>query len=117
VIAGISWDEAWGIIQRTVARGQARKEARPIAYLGVDEKAFRKGHHYHTVVGDLERASVEFVAEDRKTESLATYYAQLTDAQKAALKAVAWICGNPISGRPVTASGWGSAHCFRSLSH
>jgi transposase len=49
-IAGISWDEAWGIMQRAVARGRARKEARPIAYIGVDEKAFRKGHRYHTVV-------------------------------------------------------------------
>jgi transposase len=43
-IAGISWDEAWGIMQRAVVRGQTRKEARPIAYVGVDEKAFRKGH-------------------------------------------------------------------------
>jgi hypothetical protein len=43
-IAAISWDEAWGILQRAVARGRARKEARPIPYIGVDEKAFRKGH-------------------------------------------------------------------------
>lgn len=70
-IAGLSWDEAWGIMQRAVARGRARKEARPIAYVGVDEKAFRKGHRYHTVVCDLDRATVEFVAEKRKTESLA----------------------------------------------
>ena len=41
-IAGLSWDEAWGIMQRAVARGQARKQARPLAYIGVDEKAFRK---------------------------------------------------------------------------
>ncbi len=53
-ITGISWDEAWGIMHRPVARGEARKEARPIAYIGVD-----------------------------------AYYATLTDAQKAALKAVA----------------------------
>jgi transposase len=88
-IAGISWDEAWGIMQRAVARGRARKEARPIAYIGVDEKAFRKGHRYHTVVCDLDRATVEFVAEERRTESLATYYAQLTDEQQSALQAVA----------------------------
>lgn len=88
-IARISWDEAWGIMQRAVIRGQARKEARPLTYIGVDEKAFRKGHRYHTVVCDLERATVEFVAEDRKTDSLAAYYAQLTDAQRAALQAVA----------------------------
>ena len=88
-IAGVSWDEAWGVMSRAVARGHARKEARPIRYIGVDEKAFRKGHRYHTIVCDLQRATVEFVAEDRKTESLAAYYAQLTDAQRRALHAVA----------------------------
>ena len=71
VIAGVSWDEAWGVMNRAVARGHARKEARPIRYIGVDEKAFCKGHRYHTIVCDLQRATVEFVAEDRKTESLA----------------------------------------------
>lgn len=97
-IAAVSWDEAWGIMQRAVARGQARKEARPIAYIGVDEKAFRKGHRYHTVVCDLDRSTVEFVAEDRKHESLAAYYEQLTDDQKAALQAVAMDMWEPYIG-------------------
>src|SRR5580704_10380965 len=85
-------------MSRAVARGRARKEARPIDYIGVDEKAFRKGHRYHTVVCDLERATVEFVAEDRKTESLAAYYAQLTEAQKTAVQAVAMDMWEPYIG-------------------
>ena len=97
-IAGISWDEAWGIMQRAVGRGQARKAARPITYIGVDEKAFRKGHRYHTVVCDLQRSTVECVAEERKTESLAVYYTQLTDDQKAALQAVAMDMWEPYIG-------------------
>ncbi len=88
-IAGISWDEAWGMMTRSVARGQARKVAQPTPYIGVDEKAFRKGHRYHTLVCDLDRSTVEFVAEDRRTESLASYYAQLTEEQRVSLKAVA----------------------------
>jgi transposase len=88
-IARVSWDEAWGIMSRAVVRRQARKEARPIAYVGVDEKAFRKGRRYHTIVCDLGQATVEFVAEERKTASLAAYYAQLTDVQRGALRAVA----------------------------
>jgi len=76
-------------MQRAVVRGQRRKAVRPMEYIGVDEKAFRKGHRYHTIVCDLERSTVEFVAEERKTESLAAYYAQLTDEQKSALQAVA----------------------------
>jgi transposase len=88
-IARISWDEAWGVMDRAVGRGRARKEARPIRYVGVDEKAFRKGHRYHTIVCDLERATVEYVAEDRRVESLGAYYDQLTRAQQAALAGVA----------------------------
>jgi transposase len=88
-IARVTWDEAWGVMRRAVARGRTRKVAAPIPYVGVDEKAFRKGHRYHTIVCDLERATVEFVVEDRKTESLAQYYQQLTAAQRKALQAVA----------------------------
>jgi transposase len=88
-IAQISWDEAWGVMARAVARGRVRKVARPIPYIGVDEKAFRKGHRYHTIVCDLERSTVEFVAPDRETASLAAYYTSLTDEQRSAIKAVA----------------------------
>jgi len=88
-IAGISWDEAWGVMDRAVGRGRARKQARPIRYVGVDEKAFRKGHRYHTIVCDLEQATVEYVAEDRRIESLGAYFDQLTPAQRDALAGVA----------------------------
>ena len=117
-IVGISRDEAWGIMQRAVARGQARKEARPIAYIGVDEKAFRKGHRYHTVVCDLARSTVEFVAEERKTESLAAYYRQLTDEQKAALRAVAMDMWEPYIGATRDELPTGDEKIvFESLSH
>jgi len=76
-------------MDRAVVRGRARKEARPRRYIGVDERAFRKGHRYHTIVCDLEQATVEFVAEDRKVESLGAFYDQLTPAQRDALAGVA----------------------------
>jgi transposase len=97
-IARITWDEAWGVMSRAVGRGRARKVAVPIPYIGVDEKAFRKGHRYHTIVCDLERSTVEFVAVDRKTESLAAYYDQLTDEQRSGLKAVAMDMWEPYIG-------------------
>jgi transposase len=88
-IARITWDEAWGVMSRAVARGLRRKQAVPRRYVGVDEKAFRKGHRYHTIVCDLEQATVDFVAEDRTAASLQAYYLQLTDTQRAGLQAVA----------------------------
>ncbi|MGQ0834682.1 MAG: transposase, partial [Gammaproteobacteria bacterium] len=41
---------------------------------------------------------MEFVAEERKTESLAAYYTQLTDAQRTALHAVAMDMWEPYIG-------------------
>ena len=40
----LSWDEMHGIMERAVARGLKRRAAETIRHLGVDEKAFRKGH-------------------------------------------------------------------------
>jgi transposase len=85
----ISWDEAWGVMERAVARGLRRKKARVIPYLGVDEKAFRKGHQYMTVVCDLERSTVEHIGEDRKTESLVAFYDRLTPRQRDGIEAIA----------------------------
>ena len=88
-IMRVSWDEAFGVMQRAVIRGRDRKQPAVVKHIGVDEKAYRKGHSYMTVVCDLERATVEHVADDRKTESLAGYYAALSDAQRQGIEAVA----------------------------
>ena len=88
-ILRISWDEAWGVMNRAVSRGLTRKRKRVIRHLGVDEKAFRKGHQYMTVVCDLERSTVEHIAEDRKIESLTSFYEGLTPGQRAGIEAVA----------------------------
>jgi transposase len=63
----ISWDEAWGFMERAVERGMKAKRRRIIPHLGVDEKAVAKRHQYVTLVSDLDRGTVEFIADDRKT--------------------------------------------------
>jgi transposase len=85
----ISWDEAWGIMERAVARGLKAKKRRIIARLGVDEKAVAKRHRYVTLVSDLDRGTVEFIANDRKIASLDAYYHSLTVRQLAGIRAVA----------------------------
>lgn len=37
----LSWDEVWGVVQRAVRRGLARKRQQPLPVIGVDEKAFK----------------------------------------------------------------------------
>jgi transposase len=54
----LSWDEIHGIMERAVKRGLERRQAEPVSQIGVDEKAFRKGHSYVTLVNDLIRGQV-----------------------------------------------------------
>jgi len=88
-IMRVSWDEAFGVMQRAVMRGQGRKAKTVVPQIGVDEKAVRKGHNYLTVVCDLQRSTVEFVADGRTKESLASYYNLLSDDQRLGIEAVA----------------------------
>jgi transposase len=88
-ILEISWDEGWHLIQRAVARGMARKERRVPTLIGVDEKAAAKGQRYLTLVCDLERATVEYIADERKQASLDGYFEALSEDERAQIKAVA----------------------------
>ncbi len=85
----ITWDEAWGIKGRAVKRGLARRGQEVVAHLGVDEKAIAKRHRYLTLVADLGRNRVLYVADDRKQESLDGFWPTLTPAQVAGITAVA----------------------------
>lgn len=87
-ILGISWDEAWGIMERAVRRGQAAKQPRIPALIGVDEKAVRRGHSYVTMVYDIEASAVEYVADDRRQASLDPYFARFSTEQRQGVKAV-----------------------------
>ena len=88
-ILNISWKEAWHLMKRAVARGQRRKVKQVVHRIGVDEKAVAKGHKYLTLVYNLEESTVEYITEDRKQESLESYYKGLTPKQKEGIEAVA----------------------------
>lgn len=88
-ILRISWDEAWSMMERAVARGRQAKGPQAPAHLGVDEKAVAKGHRYLTLVCDLSQATVEYIADERKQASLDGYFARLSLAQRAAIEAIA----------------------------
>ena len=92
---GLSWHEAHGILERAVVRGLKRRQAQPIPYIGVDEKAFRKGHRYVTLVTDLTRSCVLFAAEDRKQTSLDGFWPTLTADQKESIQGVAMDMWDP----------------------
>jgi transposase len=85
----LSWDEVHGIMERAVARGLRRRTTELIPRLGIDEKAYRKGHRYVTLVNDLDRGCVLYVAEDRKQSSLDGFWKTLSPEQLASIEGVA----------------------------
>jgi transposase len=87
-ILKMTWDEAFGIMERAVVRGRAAKEHLVPAHIGVDEKAARKGHAYLTLVYDIAGGTVEYIAEDRKQASLDPYFASFTPEERSGIAAV-----------------------------
>jgi transposase len=85
----LSWEEAWRLLERAVERGQQRKKRRVLPRIGVDEKAVARRHQYVTMVCDLDRATVEYLAENREKTSLDAYYSALTQEQLHGIEAVA----------------------------
>jgi transposase len=87
-ILRLSWDEAWGIQERAVTRGIARKPPLVLRRMGVDEKSVGHGQQYATLVYNLERATVEWVGVDRKKETLDGFFASLSLEQRAVIEGV-----------------------------
>jgi transposase len=91
----LSWDEIHGIQERAVERGLERRKAESVALLGVDEKAFRKGHKYFTLVNDLVRSRVLYVAEDRTQKSLDGFWETLSPDQRTSIEAMSMDMWDP----------------------
>lgn len=92
---GLSWDEIHGIMERAVERGLERRKAEALPLLGVDEKAFQRGHKYFTLVNDLVHPRVLHVAEDRTQASLDGFWETLSEEQIASIQAVAMDMWDP----------------------
>jgi transposase len=88
-ILGTTWDETWHILRRAVARGQARKVAKPMPRIGIDEKAFRKGQNYVTLLYDLDRSTVEAISDGNDTESGNACFSQLSKHQIDSVESIA----------------------------
>ena len=69
----ISWDEAWGIMERAVNRGLKRRVDLPVKDLAIDETSFQKHHEYVTVLVNRETGVVIEILDDRKKATLKTW--------------------------------------------
>jgi len=85
----LSWHEIHSIMKRGVARGLKRRKLETISRIGIDEKAFRTGYSYMTLVNDLDRSCVLYVAEGREQSSLDPFWSTLSEDQLNGIQAVA----------------------------
>jgi transposase len=88
-ILSITWYEAWHLMERAVIRGRRAKDNAPPVLMGVDEKAYAKGHKYVTIVYDLQRATVEYLGQGRDFGTLAAYFKAFSQEELAAVEGIA----------------------------
>jgi transposase len=84
----LDWKSVATVVRRAVEYGLAQRRRRPLHILGIDEVSRRKGHHYLTVVYDLERGVLLWVGEDRTEETLTRFFAELGRRRSATIQVV-----------------------------
>lgn len=62
----LNWKQLHDIMKRAVERGLDRRISDEIPWIGMDEKSFRKGHKYVSILNDIEGARVLDVVEGRE---------------------------------------------------
>ena len=70
----IDWKTVAQIVERVVAEGLKRRAWKPLHVIGVDEVSRKRGHRYLTLVYDLERHQLIWIGEDRKKETLDSFF-------------------------------------------
>lgn len=88
-IMGLDWGTVNSIMKAAVERGLLRREKEVIEYVGMDEKSFRRGHIYASILNDLDNNRVWDMVEGRKTENAMDLLDTLSEEQKTGVRAVA----------------------------
>jgi transposase len=85
----LDWDSVQRIMQRAVARGLERRQIDTLPYVGLDEKSFRKGHNYVSLLTDLAGQRVLEVSEGRDEAAADKLWESLSEEQCQQIEAAA----------------------------
>lgn len=88
-LARVAWRTVGAIVERVVARFLPPRSLDGIWAIGVDETAFKRGHHYLTVVVNLETGDALWSAEGKSAETLGKFFDELGPERCARLEVVA----------------------------
>jgi len=84
----LDWKTVAQIVRHVVADGLKRRPWKPLHIIGVDEVSRKRGHRYLTLVYDLERHRLIWIGEDRKKETLDSFFRWLTKRRSRSIHAV-----------------------------
>lgn len=85
----LDWDSVHRIMQRAVERGLECRQLESVPYVGIDEKSFRRGHHYVSILTDLSGRRVLEVTEGRDEAAANGLWKALPADQAREVEAVA----------------------------
>jgi len=85
----LDWDSVQRIMHRAVDRGLERREVDEVTQVGLDEKSFRKGHNYVSVLTDLQGQRVLEVSEGRDEAAADRLWSSLPGPQRQQIQAAA----------------------------
>lgn len=88
-IMRLDWQTVNKIMKDAVERGLVRREAEVIKHVGMDEKCYRRGHVYASLLNDLDNSRVWDMVEGRKTDNARDLLLTLSDEQRKRVEAVA----------------------------
>lgn len=84
----LSWDTVKDIQKRYLQRHYANPNIRGLEYIGIDEFAVAKGHHYKTIVVNLINGQVIYVGDGKGADALDAFWKKVKK-EKCMIKAVA----------------------------
>ncbi|ACF43515.1 transposase IS204/IS1001/IS1096/IS1165 family protein [Pelodictyon phaeoclathratiforme BU-1] len=87
-ILKLDWHAVDQIMKRAVERGLLRREPDDVVHVGMDEKSFRSGQKYITILNDLDKSRVLDVIEDRTLTATKKLLGTLSKQQRKAVKSV-----------------------------
>ena len=85
----LSWETAHTIMARAVERGLERRSVESVKRVGMDEKAFKKGHSYVSIMTDIDGRRVLDVVPERTQAAAEKLWETLPQTQREQVEAVA----------------------------
>jgi transposase len=89
----LDWDSVQRIMERAVARGLHRRSTESVRFVGLDEKSFKRGQDYISLMTDLKGKRVLEVVEGRDTEQAVALWETLPEPQRKKIEAAAMDMG------------------------